>query len=354
MRLGNPKPVGAVFWAGIVAVSVVSVSVGLVGGAVLAAHSGPIIPDWAFPAQSRPVADRYFINPESSAARAVPAATDRERFAFSRIANTPMAVWLTPERHDANAVTTFVRGIVQTAGSAGTVPVFVVYGIPDRDCVPKSEEASAGQSGGGLSDADYPRWVSAIADGLGSARSVVLLEPDSLALSVGCGNSDKRVSQISAAIRRLSSGGAVLYLDGGHSRWLTPEVMAGLLKRAGVSKVRGFVSNVSNFNTTAEEISYDDRISARLGGTHYVIDTSRNGNGSNGLWCNPTGRTLGSDPTAYSDGRRHDANLWVKNPGESDGLCNGGPAAGAWWPKAALEYASRSIEDHLRDGLGAR
>ena len=32
-----------------------------------------------------------------------------------------------------------------------------------------------------------------------------------------------------------------------------------------------------------------------------------------------------------------DTNLWIKPPGESDGPCNGGPAAGVWWPAAARE-----------------
>ncbi|MET0953525.1 MAG: hypothetical protein ABWX57_09565 [Aeromicrobium sp.] len=27
---------------------------------------------------------------------------------------------------------------------------------------------------------------------------------------------------------------------------------------------------------------------------------------------------------------------WVKHPGESDGTCNGGPAAGLWWRAGAL------------------
>ena len=35
-------------------------------------------------------------------------------------------------------------------------------------------------------------------------------------------------------------------------------------------------------------------------------------------------------------GRKLDAYLWVKAPGESDGTCNGGPYAGAWWPDYAL------------------
>jgi endoglucanase len=32
----------------------------------------------------------------------------------------------------------------------------------------------------------------------------------------------------------------------------------------------------------------------------------------------------------------------VKPPGESDGECNGGPAAGRWWPEYALGLAQRA------------
>ena len=31
-----------------------------------------------------------------------------------------------------------------------------------------------------------------------------------------------------------------------------------------------------------------------------------------------------------------DAFLWIKTPGESDGTCSGGPAAGKWWGEYAL------------------
>ncbi|MER5876786.1 glycoside hydrolase family 6 protein [Streptomyces sp. NPDC001910] len=37
-----------------------------------------------------------------------------------------------------------------------------------------------------------------------------------------------------------------------------------------------------------------------------------------------------------------DAYLWIKRPGESDGECEGGPAAGQWWPEYALEPARGS------------
>jgi endoglucanase len=44
---------------------------------------------------------------------------------------------------------------------------------------------------------------------------------------------------------------------------------------------------------------------------------------------------LGRTPEIVA-GRKLDAYLWVKAPGESDGSCNGGPYAGAWWPAYAL------------------
>lgn len=37
-----------------------------------------------------------------------------------------------------------------------------------------------------------------------------------------------------------------------------------------------------------------------------------------------------------------DAYLWIKRPGESDGECRGGPAAGQWWPEYALGPARNS------------
>ncbi len=88
--------------------------------------------------------------------------------------------------------------------------------------------------------------------------------------------------------------------------------------------------------TTSDETVYGANVSQLLGGKHFVVDTSRNGNGSNGEWCNPTGRAIGQTPTNQTGNALVDALLWVKTPGESDGTCNGGPSAGVWWPDYAL------------------
>jgi len=267
----------------------------------------------------------FYADPASAASRAASADP-----AFAAIGDEPAAIWLLPEQHDARSVGGYVRGIVDDARRSGAWPVFVVYGVPQRDC-------QAQQSAGGTADdTAYRAWVKAIAGAL-TAQTVVVLEPDALALTGSCDDRDARVAELRAAVDLLAPTGATVYLDAGHSDWIAPDVMAQLLRDAGVDRVRGFASNVSGFETTRAERAYDDQVSAALGDAHYVIDTSRNGNGpaADQAWCNPPGRGLGDRPRVVEDGTRLDATLWIKEPGESDGSCNGGPAAGQWWPDGA-------------------
>lgn len=272
-----------------------------------------------------------YVYPDSEASKALATATADQVGAFTRLAETPTAIWVLPEAHATADVGNFVATVAGNAEAADRVAVFVVYGIPNRDC--------ANESAGGLSAEEYPAWVSSIAAGLEGHKSVVILEPDALALSTSCESGDDRAAQINDAIDRLVPSGATIYLDGGHSTWLPAAQQADLLTAAGIAKVRGFASNVSNYNATDSEKAYGAEVSELTGGSHYVIDTGRNGNGSNGEWCNPSGRALGEAPTVVDDGSALDALLWIKNPGESDGSCNGGPAAGEWWPQGAVDLA---------------
>jgi len=67
----------------------------------------------------------------------------------------------------------------------------------------------------------------------------------------------------------------------------------------------------------------------------FVVDTSRNANGSNGQWCNPAGRKLGV-PAQVGGGA--ELLLWVKTPGNSDGQCGVAPntPAGQFNPDLAI------------------
>jgi endoglucanase len=113
--------------------------------------------------------------------------------------------------------------------------------------------------------------------------------------------------------------------------------MASRLTDAGVANVRGIAVNVSNYYTTVESVTYAQAIRTALGGgIGYVVDTSRNGNGGTGEWCNPPGRKLGAAPKVAVDGA--DALLWIKVPGDSDGPCGigGGVPAGQFSPDLAM------------------
>ncbi len=270
----------------------------------------------------------FYRDPDSSAAKAAAADPSGD---LDPITNEPAAIWLLPEQYPTATVGGRVAAVMKAASAKDEVPVFVVYGIPNRDCGNQS-------AGGTATSTDYQAWVAAIAKGLKGGRSVVILEPDALALSTQCGDVDERVAELRTAIATLAPTGATVYLDAGHSTWQPVGTIVQLLGAVGLGSIRGFSTNVSNFNTTADELAYDEQISSRLGGAHFVIDTSRSGNGPapDAAFCNPPGRKLGEPPRVVTDGTPLDATLWVKNPGESDGSCNGGPPAGQWWQAGAL------------------
>lgn len=252
---------------------------------------------------------------------------------FGRLGETPAGIWLTPEQYPPGQVGPVVSKIASAAAAAGEVPLFVVYGIPDRDC-------TGGFSSGGLPAAAYGPWVGEIA--AAATGAAVVVEPDALASALECDRREERVQLIADAVGRLRSAGVTTYVDGGHSNWIDPAQLAELLRQVGVESVRGFATNVSNYQTDEDERSYADQLSSLLGGAHYVIDSGRNGRGSTEEWCNPQGRAFGREPEVIDDGSRLDAYLWVKPPGESDGDCQGGPPAGEFWPSRTLEMATAS------------
>ncbi len=279
---------------------------------------------------SNPFAGKQlYVNPDSQAKKAEASDSAADAAIIAPLGDTPSAIWLLPETYGTSQIGTYLDSVTSAAEKQGEYPVFVIYGVPDRDC--------SGQSAGGLTASTYPGWISAIANALKGHPAAVMLEPDSLALADQCPDPTARIAQIKSAVATLTStdgSDIALYLDGGHSNWHPAATQANLLNEAGVSSARGFFSNVANFNPTANEVAYDNQVSSLTGGAHYVIDTSRNGSGSDGQTCNPPGRTIGQAPTVFN-GTAEDAVLWIKNPGESDGSCNGGPPAGEWFPSYA-------------------
>ena len=282
--------------------------------------------------EAAPVASDLYVDPTTQAYAAWEAASGTDKDLLAKIALTPQAYWV-GNWADADHSRAEVADYTGRAVAAGQTGVLTVYAIPGRDC--------GNHSGGGVPESEYARWVDTVASGI-EGNPVVILEPDALAQLGDCDGQGDRVGYLRYAAASLADAGARVYIDAGHSGWLSASEAARRLQLIGFSDAVGFALNTSNYQTTADTQAYAEQVSSQVGGRPYVIDTSRNGNGSNGEWCNPRGRALGEQPRFVDDATSLDALLWVKLPGESDGACNGGPAAGQWWQEIALELAANA------------
>ncbi|KQY24009.1 endoglucanase [Cellulomonas sp. Root485] len=276
-----------------------------------------------------PNSSNFYLDPTTQAYRAWQAAGGSDKTLLAKIALTPAAYWVGnwADAAHAKAEVADYTGRAVAAGKTGTL---VVYAIPGRDC--------GSYSGGGVAESAYAAWIDTIASGI-QGRPYVILEPDALAQLGDCNGQGDRIGFLKYAAKALTLKGARVFIDAGNSGWLPVSTVVSRLNQVGFEYAVGFALNTSNYHTTSASKTYGQQISQQLGGKKFVIDTSRNGNGSNGEWCNPRGRALGEKPTLVNDGSGLEALLWVKLPGESDGTCNGGPSAGAWYQEIALELA---------------
>jgi endoglucanase len=343
----------------------------------------------------------------------------RDAVGIARMVTTPQAVWFsggTPAE-----VRRSVRRTVQAAARQHAVPVLVAYNVPFRDC---AQYSAGGALSTDAYLAWIRAFAAGIGtrraivilepDSLGIIPNNVDIngKPEGCKLDAPGATPAERYRALNGAVDALSRHRtAKVYLDGTHSAWLGVGDISQRLVRAGVQRVRGFFLNVSNFQTTSRELKYGTWISeciaygtavtgdaartarfkacgsqyypadpndestwyktdqwyaANLGGAvpkaHFVIDTSRNGQGpwagpanypaglDPEVWCNPPGRGLGLRPTTRTGNPLADAFLWIKTPGQSDGQCTRGtkgptdpvrgivdPPAGAWFPQMAIE-----------------
>ncbi|GAA5195957.1 glycoside hydrolase family 6 protein [Rugosimonospora acidiphila] len=285
------------------------------------------------------ISGSLYRDPNSPVARWVAANPSDSRTPVIRdkVASQPAAHWLSTFNQSTvqSEVATYVG-----AAAVGQLPVLSVYEIPNRDC--------GGASAGGAPNlTQYQSWISSFSAGLGGRPVIVILETDAIALQTCLSASDvtARDQALATAVQTIKAAdsGAKVYLDGGHSAWNSASDQANRLKAAGVGAADGFFTNVSNFNSTANEAAYGRSIISALNGLgvpnkHQIIDTSRNG-GASGDWCadDNTDRRIGQYPTTNTGDANIDAYLWIKPPGEADGCAY---AAGSFQPNLAYSLAS--------------
>ncbi|KAK3994418.1 family 6 putative glycoside hydrolase [Cladorrhinum sp. PSN332] len=280
----------------------------------------------------------------------------------------------------------------RAAQAAGQKPIvgLVLYNLPDRDC-------SAGHSSGELSLSQNglnryrTEYVQPFAQKLKAASDLqfaVVLEPDAIGNMVTgttafCRNArGPQQDGIAYAIQQLQASNIHLYLDVANGGWLgwqdnlapTAAEVSTILQKAGTSaRIRGYSSNVSNYNpfSTANPPPYtsgspsadESRYATSLGNalrarglpTKFIIDQGRVAlDGARkewGEWCNVSPAGFGQPFTTSTNNAEVDAVLWVKPGGESDGTCGmaGAPAAGAWFDEYA-QMLVRNAHGDIRGG----
>jgi endoglucanase len=284
--------------------------------------------------------EKFYVDWATSAAVAATATPSSAE--LRQIADTPQVLWMGDDLRT-DAVANAVRVYVEAAASQGAMPLLATYALPHRDCGNFS-------NGGFATGDDYRDWIDQVAAGIGTARVAIVLEPDGLTAADCLPGPARRerFELLRDAVASLTTNpNTAVYVDGGHSRWLSPDELARRLADVGVERARGFALNTSNFFATQEEIGYGEQVSSLTGGAHYVVDTSRNGAGPapDGPmnWCNPQGRAIGTVPTTQTKGVHADAYLWIKHPGESDGECGrGDPKSGLFMPQYAIDLVRRA------------
>lgn len=211
---------------------------------------------------------------------------------------------------------------------ANEVPLLATYRLRHRSCGGVSDSAAEAER--------YKEWYRKFAQGVGNQRVVIFYEIDAL-ITVKCLSGRglrTRIDEMRSAIDSLSRlPHAVVYVDAGASDARPAANMAKLLRAVGVDKIQGFYTNATHQNKTAREIKYANKISSRIGGKHYVINTATNGKGAlrprsrvrygNSIRCNAPNRGLGPKPTWDVPARhaRLDGVFWIGNPGRSAGGC---------------------------------
>jgi endoglucanase len=200
---------------------------------------------------------------------------------------TPQAVWLAGG--SATEVGAAVKKTMKQAALEKRVPVLVAYNLPFRDCAQYS-------AGGATDTAAYEAWIDGFAAGLGTAKAVVILEPDGLGIipyntrldgvNEWCqptvtaedgstvpapgASPEARYEQLRYALAALKAKapGAAVYLDSTHAGWLGVGDAAYRVNKASHDPItgaalgnRGFYLNASNFQTTAQSVQFGTWVS---------------------------------------------------------------------------------------------
>lgn len=141
--------------------------------------------------------------------------------------------------------------------------------------------------------ADYKKWMTAVAAAIGTSRVAIIMEPDlaelpkSMTGTLNTADPVVRAKLVAWATQLLARNpNAAIYLDSGDSDWQSVSTMVPWLKLAGIQYARGFALGATHYAKAIDNINYGTAMVKALTSAgvpaknaHYVIDTADNGQG---------------------------------------------------------------------------
>ncbi|ETP55301.1 hypothetical protein F442_00154 [Phytophthora nicotianae P10297] len=235
-----------------------------------------------------------------------------------------IAAWYTDRLSDSDR-STMLSSLTSQCSEDSRMTI-AVYGIPDKDC-----NAGLSSSGTVQSTSDYESFLSQLTTAVGDRKVLYVVEPDAVGLLAngGCGESAGYLDNLKIAVAALSANAnAELYVDVGY--WLLADstnaaAVATIVNELSASgTLKGITINTSNYRSNDECTTYCNNFQTAMGSSTMtcIIDTSRNYNGSpTSDWCNVKTAGIGKPPTSETGISNIDYFMWIKPPGESDGIC---------------------------------
>jgi endoglucanase len=228
----------------------------------------------------------------------------------------------------------------------GSIPIITTYFLYQAGYCETSSEIVSHRT-------TFERQVNEMVQGIANRPAVMLLELDAIGSSscmAPTGALTEWENDIRYEINAVASlPHTVVYIEGGYSDGASPAYTARVLNAVGVQNIRGFFTNDTHMQWTANEVRWGLKVSSMTGGAHFIINTADNGHGPllnphptrQGIedLCNPPGRGAGIPTTTATGSPVIDSFMWVHVPGTSSGKCNGGTPAGTFWLARALTEA---------------
>ncbi|OWZ20515.1 Glycoside hydrolase [Phytophthora megakarya] len=244
--------------------------------------------------------------------------------ALETIEQYSIAAWYTDRLSDSDR-SSMLSSITNQCSEDSRMTI-AVYGIPDKDC-----NAGLSSSGTVQSTSDYQSFLAQLTTAIGDRKVLYIVEPDAVGLLAngGCGESAGYLDNLKIAVAALSANSnAQLYVDVGY--WLladstnAAEVATIINELSASGTLKGVTINTSNYRSTDECTTYCNNFQTAMGSTSMTcaVDTSRNYNGSpSSDWCNVKTAGIGKPPSSSTGISNIDYFMWIKPPGESDGVC---------------------------------